>query len=217
MISAMTTRTTQAYDSPLRRQQAERTRQLILQSLAEQLADTGLRDFSVARVARRAGVSVRTVYHHFPDRDALLDALVEWLHQALELTELPVPQRVADLPGHVERLYSVFDSHEDLVRTRLVTPLGRSVRQRDRSGRLEHLKVLLEEVTDRLDPDEARMALALVHHLTGSEPWRSLKDDSGLDGREAGRAVAWAVRTLVGDLRRRNAQASAGSAQEAPE
>ena len=44
-------------------------------AFADQLADTGLQDFSVAKMAERAGVSVRTVYHHFPDRDALLDAL----------------------------------------------------------------------------------------------------------------------------------------------
>lgn len=39
------------------------------------LAEVGLRRFSVAEVARRAGVSSAAPYRHFPDRDHLLSAV----------------------------------------------------------------------------------------------------------------------------------------------
>jgi AcrR family transcriptional regulator len=41
----------------------------------EQLAEGGLRRFSVAAVARRLGVSSAAPYRHFPDRDHLLAAV----------------------------------------------------------------------------------------------------------------------------------------------
>ncbi|AEV83526.1 TetR family transcriptional regulator [Actinoplanes sp. SE50] len=41
----------------------------------EQLAEAGLRRFSVAAVARRLGVSSAAPYRHFPDRDHLLSAV----------------------------------------------------------------------------------------------------------------------------------------------
>jgi AcrR family transcriptional regulator len=42
----------------------------------DQLAEAGLAGFSVARVARRVGVSSAAPYRHFPDREALLAAVV---------------------------------------------------------------------------------------------------------------------------------------------
>ena len=41
----------------------------------DQLAEAGLRRFSVAAVARRLGVSSAAPYRHFPDRDHLLSAV----------------------------------------------------------------------------------------------------------------------------------------------
>jgi AcrR family transcriptional regulator len=43
----------------------------------EQLAEAGPAGFSVARVARRVGVSSGAPYRHFPDREALLAAVVQ--------------------------------------------------------------------------------------------------------------------------------------------
>ncbi len=43
----------------------------------EQLAEAGLAGFSVAQVARRVGVSSAAPYRHFPDREALLAAVVQ--------------------------------------------------------------------------------------------------------------------------------------------
>ena len=63
------------YSSPLRADQANRTRVRILEAFAEQLVDVGAKDVSVERVARAADVSMRTVYHHFATREALFDAV----------------------------------------------------------------------------------------------------------------------------------------------
>ena len=191
-----------AYDSPLRRQQSDRTRELILDAFADQLADSGLQDFSVAKMAERAGVSVRTVYHHFPDRDALLDALDRRIDR--ELGDVPFPATAADIAGTVETLFRAFDANEQLVRAKFASELGRSMRQRGRARRLEALRRIVDTITTNLPPQEARQATAVLHHLLNSEAWRSMKDEAGLDGEESGRAVGWAIRTLVAYLERRN-------------
>jgi AcrR family transcriptional regulator len=50
-------------------------RAALISASFEQLADQGLRRFSVAAVARRLGVSSAAPYRHFPDRDHLLGAV----------------------------------------------------------------------------------------------------------------------------------------------
>jgi AcrR family transcriptional regulator len=58
---------------PLRRD-AERNRQLIMETARTMFAERGL-DLSLDEVARTAGLGVGTVYRRFPTRDALVDAL----------------------------------------------------------------------------------------------------------------------------------------------
>lgn len=49
-------------------------RETLIRTSLELLAEVGMSDFSVAKVARRAGVSSGAPYRHFPDRDSLLAA-----------------------------------------------------------------------------------------------------------------------------------------------
>ena len=59
-------------------------RAALVQAGRDQLAEAGLAGFSVARVARRVGVSSGAPYRHFPDREALLAAVVHEV--AVDLT-----------------------------------------------------------------------------------------------------------------------------------
>jgi len=62
-------------ERPLRRD-AERNRKLILASAKVLIAEHGV-DVSLDEIARHAGVGVGTVYRRFPDREALVDELLE--------------------------------------------------------------------------------------------------------------------------------------------
>ena len=86
---------TRSYDNSLRQKQAEATRELILGSLAQQLAEGGLQDFSVAEAAKRAGVATRTVYRYFPNREAVLEAVSQWVDR--QFGDLPFPSNPQEL------------------------------------------------------------------------------------------------------------------------
>lgn len=68
------------YNSALRREAAEATRERIVAAAHALLADPGgVSAFTVEAVARRAGVARMTVYNQFGSKAAVLEALFNWL------------------------------------------------------------------------------------------------------------------------------------------
>jgi len=55
---------------------AEDLRRRVLDASLDLIAREGLEAFSMREVARRAGVSHQAPYHHFPDREAIMAAIV---------------------------------------------------------------------------------------------------------------------------------------------
>ncbi len=199
-----------SYTSPLRERQVEQTRETILGALANVLAEAGLADFSVPSLARRAGVSVRTVYRYFPTKDALLEAVAQWLDD--HIVEAPWQQAAAaDIARVAESSFAMFDQHPQLILAQWATPTGRRLRELGRRRRLQAYGTALREVSSHLTEDEQRSAHGLISYLLSSWTWKTLREEFQMTGTESGKTVAWAIRTLVEDLRRRNEEASHGS------
>ncbi len=60
-----------------RQQRSQETVEVILQATAQVLAEHGYAKSSTNRIAKRAGVSVGSLYQYFPNKDALFQALIE--------------------------------------------------------------------------------------------------------------------------------------------
>jgi AcrR family transcriptional regulator len=199
----------------LRERHAEQTREVILKALAEQLAKDGFSDFDIPSLARRAGVSVRTVYRHFHSRDALLEGLADWVNS--QITPFPRPASVDDLAELPEALFAAFDEHETILRAQSATDQGRALRAEGRRQHLRMYEEVLSGVTAELPPEEARAAVAVITYLLSSLAWRTMREEFGLGGADSGKAVAWAVGVLLADLRRRAAsQPTTGPAAGEP-
>ncbi len=63
----------------LRERQRAETREQILRAVGRQLETRSLEDLSFADIARDASVGERTVYRHFPTKEALLGAFWAWM------------------------------------------------------------------------------------------------------------------------------------------
>jgi AcrR family transcriptional regulator len=88
----MAKQTTPATTQRRRRADADRSVQAILDASLEALASDP--DASMAEIARRAGVVRGTIYAHFPSREALLDAVMEYaVGQVADATRAAEPAR----------------------------------------------------------------------------------------------------------------------------
>ena len=191
---------TSTYSSPLRAEQKERTHERILEAAAEHLLEEGIEELSLPRAAKRARVSVPTVYRHFPTQEALMRELTEWIDGRLKLSE--VPEDVDELTEWVPRLFAHWDEHEALIRARLLSRAHRQVHRDIGRRRDEAIEQAMEDVTAQLDPLDTRRVCGLVRLLVSGAAWEMMRDNWDLTGEQAGEALAWTISVLVAELRR---------------
>jgi TetR/AcrR family transcriptional regulator, regulator of autoinduction and epiphytic fitness len=92
---------------------AERTRQALVDALLG-LLDAGELSPTAARIARRAGVSERSVFQHFPDREALFEAVARQQYERVMPTlrpvhaSLPLEERIDQFTRQRARLYELI-------------------------------------------------------------------------------------------------------------
>jgi len=77
------------------------------------VAADGLKNLSVARVARRMGLVPSALYRHFPGKDALLDAVIGVIRQRLHAN---VTRVLEQTPDPLERLRQLLMAHVRLIR-----------------------------------------------------------------------------------------------------
>src|SRR4051794_12265480 len=186
----------------LREQHAEATRVRILSAVADLLEDGRADELTMPDVAASSGVSLRTVYRYYPTRDQLLEAAGRWIGD--ELLRHPYP-RTLDEAAELFRVGCTdFDERPGLVRALALSQLGREVRGYRRRERLASISGALRDELGALPEDELRRAEAVLAYLHNMLAYTTLREENGLSGEEIGEAVGWAIRTLVGDLRRRH-------------
>ena len=196
---------TRPYRSPLREAQAETTRTLILDALAELVAEIGHADVAIKELAVRAGTSERTVYRHFPDRTALFEALIERIadEQAWSSTDEALHlDTVADLEAAIVDSFDRFEVEE--VPTRAAASMseamgrsaGESLVRNQRHG--TEIRRLVPDLPD----DEFTRLLGILRVVMSSRTWLRLKDEFGVDGADSGPLVAWVVRLVLDDVAR---------------
>jgi AcrR family transcriptional regulator len=186
----------------LREQHAEATRERILSAVAELLERGDAEELTMPGVAASSGISLRTVYRYYPTREKLLEAAGSWIGRELFQHRYP---RTLDETAELFRADCVhFDERPGLVRAMAMSQLGHEVRRHRRSGRIGAISRALEEEVGGLPPDDLRRAEAVLGYLHNMLAYTTLRDENGLSGEEIGEALAWAIRTLVTDLRRRH-------------
>ena len=189
-------RKARTYGSPLRAQQAEETRERILDATGRVMAG-GLAFVSIPAVAREAGVSVPTVYRHFPTKHDLLAAIYPHAMRREGLDEVVVPTSMDELRHGLRAHFERTDSLGDLARAVMASPASDEVRRLSMPRRLAAFR----RVADSIEPKPSqvnrdRIARLLVI-LTASSALRLWRDQLGSSVEEAADDVDWALGAIT--------------------
>jgi len=178
----------------LQEARAALVRDRVLEGVAEVLAAGD--DLTFARVAVAAGVPERTVYRHFPTRQALLMAVYGWVNQRGG-DGLERPTTASEAGELVRRAFPTFDEVAPVVRELLVAREGLPARLADNDRRQRAALDLVRHHVRKADPTTARRLAAVVQLLTSAAAWQSMRDYWQFDGAEAAEASALAIDLLL--------------------
>lgn len=183
----------------LRDDQTTLTRRRIVDAVASMLVDEDPAALSVPAVARRAGVSIRTVYRHFPDKAALVRSVAE-VDDPARVLPLPAPDG-SDLCAYLRQAWS-DEVQRPHLRAQLQTPAGQRVRAERRRSQRPFVDLVLDAWSIELDGDSTRRLVDLLQLLTGSAALVELTEVLGESVDEAAATATWAVEALLVHARR---------------
>jgi AcrR family transcriptional regulator len=154
-------------------------------------------------VAEAAGVSRRTVYRYYPDREALLKAL--WARTTRAAGPgVGIPGNAEEVLGRLHEVYTGFDRNSDALMVSLTTPEGRAVRNSVKPERVAGWRAALAREVSALPQRQQDWALAAIQLLSTGLAWREMRDQWEMEGEEIAAACHWAISTLLKDLERRD-------------
>lgn len=187
------------------------TREAILEALAEIVVKQGGLDFSIQQVADRAGVTHRTVYNHFPTREALREGLAEHVEERLAQTT-PRPDAgeitVERLPPMAAQAYAAFEQDPARLRANVILMLASRGLARVTKNRTAAFQKAIEAHAPLQAPIPSHAVVAAVRMFLSVTGWHLLTELYGLTPREASDTAVWATRTLldgaIGTRRRRS-------------
>jgi AcrR family transcriptional regulator len=185
----------------LRQRHKTATADLILQAVGRCLEDGALADLTFASVAVEANIAERTLYRHFPTKEALLDAW--WKSHQKSIGQGPYPETAAELLAAARAVFPKFDEQAQLMRGSLLSPQGRAISMNANAERKKAFRRAVRDgVGDLPEPQLTRLC-AVVQTLYSANAWLSMRDFWGLSGEESGEAVSDAIAALLESARRR--------------
>ncbi len=190
---------TRPYKSPKRAAQSAATREAILEAFADQLAEPGREALSPQEAASAAGVSVRTVHTHFPNREGQITALGEWIDGRIFPDGFVVAQGADDLPRYFREIHAkalASPASRALSMTLVRWP---EIRQKRRVERLDAIRRAAAGIGAPRRATED--ATAILLGLSGADASWRMHDLYGLPLKRVPGAIAKTVALIVEQLK----------------
>jgi AcrR family transcriptional regulator len=180
--------------SSLREDQAGAVRERLVNA-AVAVIESG-HEPTMRSVARAAGVSERTIYRYFPNRDDLHQAIGQVLRNR---SSAPHPETIDELEGYAHRLFSNFADNEELVRALVSASWATPLYKKTRPDHLRALESMLADGFPGLARAERRNAAAALRVAISGAGWVHLRD-CGLSPKQAVNQAHWLIRTILEQL-----------------
>ena len=176
-----------------------RTRRAILEAMADVVSETGGTGFSVQAVADRAGVTHRTIYNHFPTREALCEGFSTHVDELLLSSGTPAPVigTAEDLPALASEVYKALATRERYARAYVMLMLANRQPHQTWRQRTTAIERAIASAAAPGAPVNARLAAAAVRLFASTLGWHLLTEQFGLTTDEAAAASKWATQTLL--------------------
>ena len=182
-----------------------RTRRAILDSFLTMLGEENPSTISMPAVARRAGVSVRTLYRYFNDKDALMAAASHSYDDDARVTVAAANIDTEILPFYLDTLWRTFAENLPAVRAQHTGPVGRELRQR----RLERSRAeMAERMPTEVPADRHAEVIDLIIAVSSSSMFLELVDRMGHPPERAAGMVVRLVDLVVADAMATDAPAT---------
>jgi TetR/AcrR family transcriptional regulator, regulator of autoinduction and epiphytic fitness len=181
-----------------RRLRSERTRTAVVGALLELIREGDLRP-TAERIAARAGVSERTVFQHYKDREAMFTAMGEL--QAQAITEIWKP--LSREGPYAERLDAFLEQRVRLLE--FITPTRRAVLLEEpgsdaAAAGLARIRRLMRREVELVFAPEIGGAdgkAAAAYAVAGWSFWNNLRSHQDLSEAEAEAAVRLALDAVL--------------------
>lgn len=179
----------------LRGRNRELTRGLIIEAYAELSLARGFNNFTMQDIADRVGISHRTLYRYFENREAIVEGL-----EAEITAEVfgPNSDTSMDRSEILRHNYMVFGQYrKPMIVYSLMIEAG-MLTSPGRSSRTEYVRRLVDEGAPHMSDLGRRQVVGLLRVVAGSMAWARLtSEEIGLSDDDAGAASEWALKTLV--------------------
>ncbi len=180
----------------LRDEQRELTRRKVLGAVLELVAEGSLDELSVPAVSRHSGVSLATIYRHFPTRDDLLAAAsAEPSRTALAAGDPPGDGD--DFARYLAAMWHEFATNLPLLRHQIGSEAGRQMRRARLDGARRRLAAYVERFGVDPETPEGERLISVLLLVGGSLALVELHDRQEIDVAEAVDRAVWATHALI--------------------
>ncbi len=183
-----------SYNSPLRRQQTEQTRQKIVEAGAELVRSFSSWDWTnltCKAVSEKAGISERTVYRHFSTERHLRDAIMQELMKqtGVNLDNIELGEFAAITTG-VVKSFATFAVPNLVVEDPTLLSIA--------EARREALLQAVQRGAPNWSHSHQTMAAALLDQFWNPMPYERMTNDWGMDLQQSITALTWVI-NLIND------------------
>lgn len=186
----------------LRNVHTNETRARIARAVLDVVSNEGLASLSFPLVAEEAGVSLRTVYRHFPNKEALLDA-AHGAGSFETLQQWPIEERTVEaMRDFIPSLWAELIADRELINLQHATPAGRELRKVRMHKRFEECLAVVEATVPTLDGDQQCRVAAIIATMFSSSVLLDLVDNLGLPVEEAGAVAAYTIEAVTEKAKR---------------